>query len=114
MKMKPHKYAEVIKAWADGHTVQIRNPEHGAWNWEDCDPNNLYWGGTAEYRVKPQNVIRYAPVLQMRAKSIVVGNAVTSADCAKMQRGEHDDLKGILKIELDPDTGELVQAVMEK
>lgn len=108
--MKPHKHAEVIKAWADGHTIQYRFDP--TFNWHDASAPS--WREHIEYRVKPQNVIRYAPVLQMRAKSIVVGNAVTSADCAKMQRGEHDDLKGILKIELDPDTGELVRAVMEK
>ena len=59
--MKPHKHAEVIKAWADGHTIQYSNQTTNL-NWTDmpiCSPN---WHENVEYRVKPKpspDVVRY-------------------------------------------------------
>jgi len=51
--MKPHKHAELIKAWADGATIQI----HMAIGWTDCNPT---WMEGIEYRIKPEpDVIRY-------------------------------------------------------
>ena len=51
--MKPHKHAEVIKAWADGHAIQYRNGTTNPY-WTDmpiCSPN---WHEDVEYRVKPE------------------------------------------------------------
>ena len=48
-KPTPHKYADVIKAWADGHKVQ--NFQMGDWVDQDLpifDPD-------LEWRIKPQN-----------------------------------------------------------
>lgn len=55
--MKPHKYADVIKAWADGAQVQWRHPAGGSpIHWlDDASPK---WFDTCEYRVKPR-VLRY-------------------------------------------------------
>jgi len=50
--MKPHKHAEVIKAWADGAQIQFRNVTTEK-NWTDlpfCSPS---WYETVEYRIKP-------------------------------------------------------------
>jgi hypothetical protein len=51
--MKPHKHAELIKAWADGAVIQIRlfKSNGEVTEWEDCDP---CWGDDAEYRIKPE------------------------------------------------------------
>jgi hypothetical protein len=45
--MKPHKHAELIKAWADGAEIQL-------W-WADkwVDSENPNWGGEI-YRIKPK------------------------------------------------------------
>ena len=79
--MKPHKHAELIKAWADGAEIQMKNV-NGVWidiypEWiEDCeyritpesklnvpdgliDPKSYYQGyedgkNHAEYRIKPE------------------------------------------------------------
>lgn len=54
IERKPHKHAEVIKAWADGATIQVRvKPEH---RWQDLDPHWLApcFAIDAEYRVKPE------------------------------------------------------------
>lgn len=59
--MKPHKHAEVIKAWADGHAIQYRNGTTIT-SWTDmptCTPN---WYEGVEYRVKPEpkpDVVKY-------------------------------------------------------
>jgi hypothetical protein len=45
--MKPHKHAELIKAWADGAEIQI----HMAIGWTDCNPT---WIEGVEYRIKPE------------------------------------------------------------
>lgn len=51
---KPHKHAEVIKAWADGAEVQFRDP-HGklfqSWTNVARCPS---WDTSLEYRVKLQ------------------------------------------------------------
>lgn len=52
--MKPHKHAELIKAWADGATIQSRYKfGYGDWTaWTD----NEYpvWEDEWEYRIKPE------------------------------------------------------------
>lgn len=51
--MKPHKHAEVIKAWADGAKIQYRNEISNPY-WTDmpiCSPN---WHENVEYRIKPE------------------------------------------------------------
>ena len=51
--MKPHKHAELIKAWADGAEIEYRSfetiewkPIFKGWSWD----NTL----VAEYRIKPE------------------------------------------------------------
>ena len=48
--MKPRKYAELIKAWADGAEIQVRPSSSG--KWADCE--NPYWAQNYEYRIKPE------------------------------------------------------------
>lgn len=50
--MKPHKHAELIKAWADGATIQFKNREG---NWEDFDNDYaLPWITDLGVRIKPE------------------------------------------------------------
>lgn len=49
--MTPHKHAAVIKAWADGATVQYK--VHG--DWRDCGAAPG-WFKDEKYRVKPEPV----------------------------------------------------------
>jgi hypothetical protein len=48
--MKPHKHAELIKAWADGAEIQWKNKVDGYW--EECY-FTPYWKDDCEYRLKP-------------------------------------------------------------
>lgn len=47
--MKPHKHAEIIKAWADGAEIQSKIP---GGDWSDCSAPRWYEG--SEYRIKPK------------------------------------------------------------
>ena len=51
--MKPHKHAEIIKAWADGAEIEFRthhnikwSPVVKGWSWDSAV--------ICEYRIKPQ------------------------------------------------------------
>jgi hypothetical protein len=48
--MKPHKHAELIKAWADGAEIQVRISSSSEWQ----DSENPYWTKHYEYRIKPE------------------------------------------------------------
>jgi hypothetical protein len=45
--MKPHKHAEAIKAWADGHTIEMLT-DYGAW---EAIPHPS-WISNVDYRIK--------------------------------------------------------------
>ena len=47
--MKPHKHAELIKAWADGAEIQAKDMRD---NWHDVLKPN--WDEECEYRIKPE------------------------------------------------------------
>jgi hypothetical protein len=49
--MPKHKHSEVIKAWADGATIQYQKYE-GCW-FDVCN-NAPHWAEESTYRVKPE------------------------------------------------------------
>ena len=54
---KPHKHAELIKAWADGAEIEVL--DHDKW-WSVPSPG---WMENSQYRIKPEpkpDVVRYA------------------------------------------------------
>jgi hypothetical protein len=53
---KPHKHAELIKAWADGAEIEVRSDDKDTWELIQA-PN---WFNCLEYRIKPQPVITKA------------------------------------------------------
>ena len=55
--MKPHKHAELIKAWADGAEIEYRRLESwGMTEWEFISDKTFVWytGDVHEYRIKPE------------------------------------------------------------
>lgn len=48
---KPHKHAELIKAWADGAVIQYKTDEG---DWKDTHHCNPVWNIVTEYRIKPE------------------------------------------------------------
>lgn len=79
--MKPHKHAELIKAWADGAEIQIFDPESQAWVDDDLP---IIWHDDMRYRIKPEE------------KKLVVRWLWTN-DCGDMTRNlySEDEIKGI-------------------
>lgn len=52
---KPHKHADVIKAWADGAEIEWRENEHGDWRVDRSKVpafDHMYY----EFRVKPMEI----------------------------------------------------------
>lgn len=47
----PHKHAELIKAWADGATIQCKDAQS---NWCNVAFNDPSWNTHYEYRIKPE------------------------------------------------------------
>ena len=47
---KPHKHAELIKAWADGAKIQARDSD----GWKDVYENQPSWLDCFEFRIKPE------------------------------------------------------------
>ena len=48
--MKPHKHADVIKAWADGVAVEVRAAKGGPW----VHVLKPEWHEYQDYRIKPE------------------------------------------------------------
>lgn len=59
---KPHVHAEVIKAWADGATVEFNNgcPDE----WREVINGTPAWNPHVQYRVKSEPVVKYHGILQ--------------------------------------------------
>lgn len=74
--MKPHKYAELIHAYADGETIQTR-VKGGAW--QDFDHTIMVdWNfDGAEYQIKPKSKINEN---NMKQQKFFRGDAVRVAD----------------------------------
>lgn len=51
--MKPHKHAELIKAWADGAEIQWYDDRPREHRWKDCH-RYFDWGAPCEFRIKPE------------------------------------------------------------
>jgi hypothetical protein len=52
--MKPHKHAELIKAWADGAEIEYRH-----WGSEWKTAKSPTWDEKWEYRIKQKTVVRW-------------------------------------------------------
>ena len=66
--MKPHKHAELIKAWADGAEIQCFHDHYGIWQDIISPP---YWIDGVQYRIKPEEK---TPVVRwLWAKQVIGG-----------------------------------------
>lgn len=51
---KPHKHAEIIKAWADGIPVQFLNYTWNPPRWQDVsEDGTIAWRNDLRFRIKP-------------------------------------------------------------
>jgi len=59
-KTTPHIHRDLIKAWADGETIQTYSQVNQMW----MDRSEPAWQEGVEYRIKPKETIRYIQVDQ--------------------------------------------------
>lgn len=50
----PHKWAAVIKSWADGAEIQYKSRDD--YKWIDLLTLTPSWSNSMEYRIKPQTI----------------------------------------------------------
>jgi len=71
--MKPHKHAELIKAWADGAVVEWKCSQGGTWH-QLKDIMSLVKYDSVEYRIKPEpkpDVERYCQVGELKDAEVL-------------------------------------------
>ena len=96
--MKPHKHAELIKAWADGAEIQskglIGSPTYTP-VWED--DKNPRWSEYYEYRIKPEprpDVVKYVSVTFFCKEYVGIQDAhASNANLVIYFDGETGELK---------------------
>ncbi len=93
--MQKHKHCELIKAWADGRTIQYNDGE----DWVDCEIPK--WFPANVYRVKPEKVTRFIAVNVMTNTTTRLCD--TRADCESVRSrtyGTDDEHWQIIEIEV--------------
>ena len=92
---KPHKWAEVIKAWADGKPIQVRMDSV----WVDYVSNNMppFNFTCYEFRVKPENIV---------IEGEVSPNPYFNSGWLCINPGSNNNIR----LEFDHDTKKLVKA----
>lgn len=100
---KPHKHAEVIKAWADGYKIQYRNGDSD--NWRDC-LEGPGWVSINQYRIKPEpkpDVDLYMRInVHCQPGSMYSKDSISKFICK--------DDSGLVKFIFDGETGKLKKA----
>jgi len=101
--MKPHKHAEAIKAWADGHTIQARD---GIFEWTDIP--NPTWQLNLEYRIKrePKPDIVQEEYLYWNMAVPVTANLKDGNWSRWLRNGDAYTLAGKFKLTYDGETGQ--------
>lgn len=71
---KPHKHCEVIKAWADGAEIQVKDPALNRWSPLTEHPR---WYEDMEYRIKPKTIRYRVALLRYDDGRVTTCNAET-------------------------------------
>ena len=95
--MKPHKHAEIIKAWADGAEIECKPSSGDTWT-----VTNPTWSHLYDYRIKPP--------LELKSKNDVISKYLLRKGMAAYLCSEG----GNLKVVWDGETGELKSAEVLK
>jgi hypothetical protein len=104
---KPHKHAEVIKAWADGAEVQTRSDSYHDW----YDIDLPVWYPSHQYRVKPEPVITK---MYMHYDNIERKVATNTFDCSQVPQVMHSNKRDLLDhIEFTFTDGKLTNVEMK-
>jgi hypothetical protein len=96
--MKPHKHADLIKAWADGAEIEGRYLNRDGWgDWHILEGGFIWYHSNVEYRIKPEpkpDVVRYALISSAYIESINLTSCAYIVDNIKLTfDGETGKLK---------------------
>jgi hypothetical protein len=97
--MKPHKHAELIKAWADGAEIEFSESLYGDW----IPTKQPEWSEKLNYRIKPEP----KPDWCMYLKRIDEHTWTEYLPTDNIQKGK-------VKLTFDGETGELKDAEVIK
>jgi hypothetical protein len=103
--MKPHKHAELVKAWADGAVIQQYKPHLDEWH--DTSPYPV-WDERVEYRIKPE------PKPDVFKNFMLVSHPLAGlkfSDVTGLPRKEGEQW---IRVYIDGETGELKSAEVLK
>lgn len=91
--MKPHKHAELIKAWADGVEIQYKSKFLGTWHL--FNGNKDAWVDDYEYRIKPEPKTDFVMYGVASFKGVALGmtNVLKQANLILTFDGETGKLK---------------------
>jgi hypothetical protein len=101
--MKPHKHAELIKAWADGAEIEFRGVDN---KWRPIEARD--WDSNFRFRIKPE---RKPDVLKNFMFVEKMGCAHTFIDVTGLPRNEGEQW---IRVYMDGETGELKSAEVLK
>jgi len=109
--MKPHKHAEAIKAWADGHTIEVFTAD-GCW----MEVSNTTWQPDREYRIKrePKPDIVDEEYLYWNMAVPVTANLNDYSWERWLKNGDAYKVAGTFKLTYDGETGQLKAAELIK
>lgn len=102
---KPHVYADVIKAWADGATVEYYHPTLSGGNW--ILTRSPAWHEDYQYRVKPEpkpDIVSYTNVYPSASTGV---SHETLEEANKIMQ---NDRVAVIKITINGETGKLKSA----
>lgn len=111
---RPHPHAAVIKAWADGAPIQCRRDSGDLWVDYIEAAGAPPWRPDWQYRVKPTNVERYIPVIRSPSGGVLLQVTKPTREEAYQAHFGNSGLAGIIRVEINPETMELVSARMER
>jgi hypothetical protein len=100
--MKPHKHAELIKAWADGAEIEARQGDSTTW----VTVESPTWSVHGTYRIKPTPKPDVVVVGKLVWDGLSISNA---ANRTKFRVAEHWETDNI-KLTFDGETGKLKSA----
>lgn len=103
--MKSHKHAALIKQWADGAEIEFFNST--TQKWLPCPVPS--WEEDLTYRIKPQKLDRFIPVMRMPAGSIWLGEGRISEEAARQtnQKTAFDTIISVVHLSVHPETEEV-------
>ena len=102
--MKPHKHAELIKAWADGAEIERYDHEDKDW----LDDEQPIWYEADEYRIKPGSKTDIVKAFMLESHPF---GGLRFYDATGFSR-EKDEQR--IQVTFDGETGELKDAKVLK